>query len=86
MNTLINFVFTYPTGNTINTEVIDMHPDMNGWCVFFPSDLAHQVYPFYTSDERRVSIAGNIMFEESMEEGYPTSHQILNTYIGNTDR
>ena len=60
-----NFVFTYPTGNSIGTEVIDMHPEMNGWCVFFPSDLAHQVYPFYTSDERRVSIAGNIMFEES---------------------
>jgi hypothetical protein len=28
--------------------------------VFFPAQLLHQVYPFYESDEVRVSVAGNI--------------------------
>lgn len=35
----------------------------NTWeCVLlmFPSYLKHQVYPFYTSDETRISVAGNI--------------------------
>lgn len=32
----------------------------NGRFIIFPSKLAHFVYPFYTSDEYRISIAGNI--------------------------
>ena len=40
-----------------------MSPEMNGYCCFFPSDLCHQVYPFYTSDKDRISISGNILFE-----------------------
>jgi len=31
-----------------------------GWMVVFPSMLNHLVYPFYTSDEYRVSFAGNV--------------------------
>ena len=33
-----------------------------GKMVFFPSALNHQVFPFYESDEERVSISGNIWF------------------------
>jgi hypothetical protein len=29
----------------------------------FPSSLNHEVYPFYTSDDFRITIAGNIMLE-----------------------
>jgi len=29
----------------------------------FPSLLAHCVYPFYTSDDYRISISGNIKFD-----------------------
>ncbi|BCU96557.1 MAG: hypothetical protein CM15mV12_3290 [uncultured marine virus] len=29
--------------------------------VFFPSQLQHQVYPFYNCDEDRISISGNIL-------------------------
>jgi len=32
----------------------------NGKCIIFPSNLYHQVYPFYTSDLERISISGNI--------------------------
>lgn len=35
-----------------------------GWMVVFPSQLAHIVYPFYTSDEYRVSFAGNVWRKE----------------------
>lgn len=32
----------------------------NGYLAFFPSHLHHIVYPFYTSDEYRITVAGNI--------------------------
>ena len=33
-----------------------------GRMLFFPSDLRHCVYPFYETDENRVSISGNLNF------------------------
>ena len=35
----------------------------NGRMLFFPSQLRHQVYPFYTSDKYRVSISGNVLLD-----------------------
>ena len=32
-----------------------------GSMLFFPSQLKHQVHPFYNCDETRISISGNIM-------------------------
>jgi hypothetical protein len=58
--------FNFLTASGISREVkpttIEMSPEMNGYCCFFPSDLAHQVYPFYTSDKDRISISGNILY------------------------
>lgn len=31
-----------------------------GKVILFPADLTHMVYPFYTSDKDRISIAGNL--------------------------
>ena len=31
-----------------------------GVMILFPADTAHQVYPFYTSDDYRISISGNL--------------------------
>ena len=57
-----NFVFTY---TDILGEVRSMSYEMNskveGTMVLFPSSLNHQVYPFYDSDETRVSVSGNIV-------------------------
>ena len=36
---------------------------MNGSLVLFPATLCHQVYPFFESDDYRVSISGNIYFD-----------------------
>ena len=38
----------------------EMNPDMEGTILFFPSDLLHEVFPFYNCDEDRISISGNI--------------------------
>jgi len=58
--------FTFVTANGINrgmnNHIIPMSPEMNGYCCFFPSDLTHQVYPFYTSDKDRITISGNISY------------------------
>jgi len=59
-----NFTFVYPIElyRKVAEHVIEMSPEMNGYCCFFPSDLSHQVYPFYTSDKDRISISGNILY------------------------
>jgi len=57
-----SFVFSDGTRRSVGEHVIEMSPEMNGYCCFFPSDLSHQVYPFYTSDKDRISISGNISY------------------------
>jgi len=37
--------------------------DMRDKLVFFPSRLNHSVNPFYSSDEHRISVSGNIDFK-----------------------
>lgn len=65
-----NFAFTYstPTSRSVLDYNIPMSPKMNGYCCVFPSDLCHQVYPFYTSDKERISISGNITWNEVHKE------------------
>ena len=38
-----------------------INPECEGTMFFFPSQLQHQVYPFYNCDEDRISISGNIL-------------------------
>jgi len=35
--------------------------------IFFPAQLKHYVYPFYTSDEERISISGNIIVDPRVD-------------------
>lgn len=35
--------------------------------IFFPAQLKHWVYPFYTSDEERISVSGNIIIDPKAE-------------------
>ena len=57
-----SFVTSDDTSRRVSDYIIQMSPEMNGYCCFFPSDLSHHVYPFYTSDKDRISISGNIMY------------------------
>jgi len=57
-----SFVMSGDTSRSVREYMIQMSPEMNGYCCFFPSDVCHQVYPFYTSDKDRISISGNILY------------------------
>jgi len=58
------FMFTFTTLNgNIRNHVINIDKTFEGKIVLFPSYLNHSVNPFYTSDEYRISIAGNIHFK-----------------------
>jgi hypothetical protein len=71
-----NFSFVMSDGisRSVGGYIISMSPEMNGYCCFFPSDLCHQVYPFYTSDKDRISISGNIVYR-SNEPNPPPVYQ-----------
>jgi hypothetical protein len=46
--------------SSISTLTINLDSSYEGKGIIFPAAANHCVYPFYTSDEYRVSIAGNI--------------------------
>lgn len=56
------FEFTYSSldGRMISAPIYT-DKTMEGTVSMFPGTLMHCVYPFFTSDEERISIAGNIM-------------------------
>ena len=60
-NSISNFQFDYldMLGKSY-THFYEMSPEMEGTMLFFPSNLHHQVYPFYNCKEERISISGNI--------------------------
>jgi len=56
-----SFQFIYSTViGTISNEIYKVENGWEGRIVMFPSELLHIVYPFYTSDGYRISIAGNL--------------------------
>ena len=54
-----NFVFEAGLGNIGQTPIL-VDKKMENYICMFPSYLNHLVYPFYTSDDYRVSFSGNI--------------------------
>ena len=59
------FEFIWPGagGTPLNTAVLPVSKQQEGTICVFPSHLHHTVYPFYTSDGIRISVAGNIRLE-----------------------
>jgi hypothetical protein len=58
------FEFTYSTiTGEMFREQIHVTKEMEGTIMMFPSKLLHCVYPFFNSDENRISISGNINLE-----------------------
>jgi hypothetical protein len=61
VNVTSNFAFVYSgTTEDIVTYNFPVQKDWEGMIVMWPSWLRHMVNPFYTSDDYRISIAGNI--------------------------
>jgi hypothetical protein len=55
--------FTFHYNNILgmhNAFSLPVDQDWEGKMLFFPASLTHSVYPFYTSDEFRISVAGNL--------------------------
>jgi len=58
------FSFAYFSSvGTLMIHTIPVSKEMEGTIIMFPSSLHHQVYPFYTSDDVRMSISGMITFD-----------------------
>jgi hypothetical protein len=53
------FVTTNNVGRIIDTPV-NMDESFIGKCMIFPAELKHMVYPFFTSDDYRITVSGNI--------------------------
>lgn len=59
-----NFEFIYTDSlGKISSHTLPVDRKFEGVIAVFPSDLYHQVYPFYSSDGVRVSVAGNFRLE-----------------------
>jgi hypothetical protein len=56
------FEFSYidNLGKICNHQ-LEIDRTFNNKCIIFPSRLVHTVYPFYTSDNFRISVSGNIL-------------------------
>ena len=58
---IATFQFTYPTAiGGLNHLAFNTDSSYENMMILFPAQLLHQVYPFYNSNEERVSISGNI--------------------------
>jgi hypothetical protein len=58
------FAFHYTDGlGKIATHVISVDKTYNGVMIMFPAELNHSVFPFYTSDDYRITISGNVHFK-----------------------
>jgi hypothetical protein len=55
------FIYTDAIGRPA-THPLKVDKSFEGKILFFPSKLFHTVYPFYSSDEYRISLAGNLLF------------------------
>ncbi len=57
---------------TQDTEInFSLSPEDEGRMLFFPAWLRHQVYPFYGTEEERVTISGNIRLYDPNEQKIP---------------
>lgn len=59
------FSFSFVKKNLeVGFKMLDVDNEYEGKIMMFPSSLVHCVYPFYTSDDYRISLSGNIWIYE----------------------
>lgn len=59
-NSLFEFISTDFLGRIVQNR-INVDKSYEGTIIMFPSALNHTVHPFYTSDDYRISISGNLV-------------------------
>jgi hypothetical protein len=62
LNSCFQFLYVGNTGQ-VATHTIPVDKSYEGKLMIFPAKLMHTVYPFYTSDDYRISISGNVMLK-----------------------
>jgi hypothetical protein len=55
------FLYTDTLGQ-IKSLLVACDQEMEGTMLMFPASLMHAVYPFYTSDDYRISVSGNFNY------------------------
>ena len=66
------FVFLVPNIKKLHNKArypieqlrLDIDKRKEGYIAIFPSNLMHAVFPFYTSDEYRITVSGNIFYNK----------------------
>ena len=61
-----SFFYTNTMGG-ISTEVIPVDKKYRNVLLMFPATMMHCVYPFYTSDEYRISVSGNFSLNTNID-------------------
>jgi len=61
ITSMLQFLYTDMGGN-INGYQVNVDKSFEGKIIMFPADLSHCVYPFYTSNKKRITSSGNIYF------------------------
>jgi hypothetical protein len=67
MASMFGFITSDILGRSF-TNPIPVSKDYEGVICLFPSALLHYVNPFFTSDEQRISISGNLIFDVKEKE------------------
>lgn len=62
------FSFVHPEPCALGGVSVSIIDAVEWDLILFPSDLSHTVYPFFTSDEERISISGNLYYEPVKKE------------------
>ncbi len=62
-----SLVFRYPVSSDwggIGSYTLELDKTHENKMIIFPAHLMHEVTPFYTSDDYRISVSGNLVFAE----------------------
>ena len=68
MNLIATLFFQYQVPlfidrSGITQTYLQVDKSYEGKIIIFPANLTHGVLPFYTSDDYRITISGNVIFE-----------------------
>jgi hypothetical protein len=62
------FIQALPGNPVVDLCDIPLSPEDEGRMLFFPAWLTHQVFPFYGTEEERITLSGNIIIQSSEEQ------------------
>jgi hypothetical protein len=73
-----DFQFLMGQGNgTVMNHNIPLSPEDEGRLLFFPAWLTHQVFPFYGTEEEKITISGNIVLKDEETMPLPNEREQL---------